>query len=214
MRLNQKGKNLLLLYLALNSKKTLNFLAHFYLSKKDPELMIGGFIADSVKGSKYKQYSKGITKGILLHRAIDDYTDTHEIVTKSVNRIREKHGKYSRVVMDVFYDHFLAKNWKEYSAISLADFVKYIHQLTSAYTNIMPEESKLFYNYMIKTQVLVSYQDIESIDNVLKNMARRTKFSSGMEKAGHTLVENYNELNEDFHLFFKEIIYFVETWDK
>ncbi len=93
----------------------MNFLAHLYLSGNDEQLMIGNFIADSVKGSSYKNFPDGIKRGILLHRAIDFYSDNHSVFLKSVERLRPNYHKYAGVIVDIFFDHFLAKNWKEYS---------------------------------------------------------------------------------------------------
>ena len=97
----------------------MNFLAHIYLSGDNEELKIGNFIADSVKGKQYLEYPPGIIDGIVLHRAIDTFTDTHPIVSRSVERLFERYGHYSRVIVDILYDHFLAANWKDYSDIPL-----------------------------------------------------------------------------------------------
>ena len=90
----------------------MNFLAHIYLSGDDPELKIGNFIADAVKGKKYTTYPQKIQEGIILHRKIDSFTDAHPIVKKSASRLFSKYGHYNSVIVDILYDHFLAKNWK------------------------------------------------------------------------------------------------------
>src|ERR1700752_360781 len=100
----------------------LNFLAHIYLSGNDDQLMIGNFIADYVKGKKKDEYPPGIKKGIELHRAIDDFTDHHEITSRSKNRLRSKYGKYSGVITDLYYDHFLASNFSIYHNVPLKEF--------------------------------------------------------------------------------------------
>ena len=128
----------------------MNFLAHLYLSRHNDELMIGNFIADSVKGSNFKGYSEGIAKGIIMHRAIDSFTDNHPVFLKSVHRLQPKYRKYSGVIMDIFYDHFLAKNWKEHSDEELADFTKRVHKIMIMNRDIMPEKSEQFLKYMLK----------------------------------------------------------------
>src|SRR5690349_12341831 len=100
----------------------MNFLAHIFLSGDDPEIMVGNFIGDFVKGRNLDdRFSSGIVKGIELHRAIDEYTDSHPVVAQSKNRLRPKYRHYAPVIVDVFYDHFLAKNWKNYHPTSLED---------------------------------------------------------------------------------------------
>jgi acyl carrier protein phosphodiesterase len=93
----------------------MNFLAHIYLSGDNDLLKIGNFMADSIRGHHYEDYPTEIRKGILLHRAIDSFTDMHPIYRQSKHRLHEKYGHYSGVIMDIFYDHFLAKNWNKYS---------------------------------------------------------------------------------------------------
>ncbi len=95
----------------------MNFLAHLYLSKKNKNILIGNFIADAVKGKKHNLYSKEVQAGILLHREIDNYTDNHPIVRKSKRRLNKRYGHYNGVIIDILYDHFLAKNWNNYSEI-------------------------------------------------------------------------------------------------
>ncbi len=97
----------------------MNFLAHIYLSGNDTDLIIGNFIADGIKGKKYKKFSPGIQKGILLHREIDTFTDAHPIVRQSTKRLHKNYGHYSGIIVDILYDHFLAKNWSRYSDVPL-----------------------------------------------------------------------------------------------
>jgi len=92
----------------------MNFLAHIYLTDKLPLETIGNFMADGIKGKKYLKYGDEIQKGILIHRWIDSYTDSHSIVKQSTKRLHAKYGHYSGVIVDILYDHFLAKNWSHY----------------------------------------------------------------------------------------------------
>ena len=92
----------------------MNFLAHIYLSGDDPNIQLGNFIGDFVKGRNLvEQFGHEIAKGIELHRAIDEFTDKHPIVKLSKVRLREKYRHYAPVIVDIFYDHYLAKNWEK-----------------------------------------------------------------------------------------------------
>ena len=93
----------------------MNFLSHLYLAGNSEGLIIGNFIADSVKGSAYNNFSKEIQQGLILHRKIDSFTDSHPVVEQSKQRLRAKYKKYSSVIVDIYYDHYLAINWKKYS---------------------------------------------------------------------------------------------------
>ena len=106
----------------------MNYLAHLHLSNNDKNLIIGNYIADDVKGKAYLNFPLEIQKGIILHRKIDDFTDSHKVVGNSKNLIRHHQNKFTPVVMDVFYDYFLAKNWEEYSTVDLLSFTTNIYK--------------------------------------------------------------------------------------
>src|SRR5437762_957083 len=192
----------------------MNFLAHLYLSGNDEQLMIGNFIADSVKGSAFKNYSEGIAKGIRLHRAIDFYSDNHPVFLKSVERLRPGYRKYAGVIVDIFYDHFLAKNWKDYSGKPLEQYVSEVHSLMLKNIFVMPEKSLMFLKYAMRTNRLVSYATLDGIGDVLYGMSHRTTFRSNMELAIKDLKENSPAFENEFRIFFEDIRGFVEDWKK
>src|SRR6478609_22744 len=116
----------------------MNFLAHIFLSNDQDEIIIGNFIADAVKGNNYKIYSEEVQKGILLHRQIDYFTDTHSVFIQSRTRLREEFGKYAGVVGDIFYDHFLAANWTQFHPTPLDLYSKEIYSLIEQNWSILP----------------------------------------------------------------------------
>lgn len=187
----------------------MNFLAHLYLSGNEEELMIGNFIADHVKGKQINNYSEGIVKGIWLHRQIDSYTDSHETVLESKLRLRERYRHYAPVIIDIFYDHFLAVHWHHYSSIALGEYSQYIHAIIAKYQAVLPEKSNFFFQYMLKNDILEAYSKVAGIERVLKGMARRTSFESGMETATEELVEYYSLFEDEFKRFFPQLRDFV-----
>ncbi len=186
----------------------MNFLAHIYLSFGDDQISIGNFIADSIRGNRYTHFPEAIQKGILLHRAIDTYTDAHPIHKMSSRRLHPNQGHYSRVVIDVFYDHFLARNWADYSGESLDIFVDRFYALLRDHYEILPEPTKKMLPYMIADNWLLNYAQIEGIDSVLKGLYRRTGKRSNMDKAVLDLREHYDVFESEFNSFFKELIIF------
>src|SRR4051812_25235509 len=128
----------------------MNFLAHAYLSGDSEELLIGNFIADAVKGSAINNYSGDIKNGILLHRSIDTFTDQHPVVHQSIVRLRPSYHKYAGVLVDIFYDHFLAKNWKDYSSVELNKFVSHVYRVMQDNFSQLPHRSQELLPYMIK----------------------------------------------------------------
>lgn len=189
----------------------MNFLSHIFLSGNSEGLILGNFIADSVKGSDYKNYSPEIQKGILLHRQIDTFTDSHSVVGESKKRLRPKYRKYSGVIVDIFYDHFLAANWKNFSKEDLDIFAQKTYALIQQHQQILPLKSFHFLNYMVHYNILKAYSGMESIEQVLKGMSARAKFESNMEYAIHDLKEHYSLFENEFNLFFPELQQFVNT---
>ncbi|ADY30632.1 ACP phosphodiesterase [Cellulophaga lytica] len=188
----------------------MNFLAHIYLSFEDDEITIGNFIADSIRGNKYKHLPKKIQKGITLHRHIDTFTDAHKTVRKSTKKLHENYGHYSGVIVDIFYDHFLAKNWKNYSDTPLDEFVEKFYDLLEDNYLILPENTKRMMPYMIADNWILSYASLTGISKVLDGMNRRTKNRSKMNFAIVDLKEHYNEFEDEFTSFFEELTTFAK----
>ena len=188
----------------------MNFLAHLFLSKNNKNILIGNFIADAVKGKKHENYPKEIQAGILLHRAIDYYTDTHPIVRISKKRLHERYDHYAGVIIDILYDHFLAKNWSNYSEIPLTIYANNVYSFFQENIGIFPAEIQRLLPFMVEHNWLVSYASLEGIEKVLAGMNRRTKGISKMDLAIEDLVQHYDEFESDFTIFFKDLVQFSE----
>ena len=186
----------------------MNYLAHIYLSGENDLVTIGNFIADGIKGKTYKNYSEDIQIGIMLHRNIDTFTDAHKIVRQSTKRLHEKYGHYSGIIVDILYDHFLAKNWSLYSDVFLKEYVEKFYNSLETHYDLLPLRIQKMMPYMMTDNWLLSYASIDGISRVLDGMNRRTKNRSGMDKAVHELQQFYNEFETEFSVFFDELIIF------
>lgn len=186
----------------------MNYLAHIYLSGDNDLVTVGNFIADGIKGKNYKKYPRDLQIGILLHRNIDTYTDAHKTVRISTKRLHENYGHYSGVIVDILYDHFLAKNWSTYSDIPLADYVDTFYDSLEDNYSVLPSRIQKMMPYMVSDNWLLSYASIEGIARVLEGMNRRTKNRSGMDKAVNELEFFYKEFETEFSSFFDELIIF------
>ncbi|NJO69419.1 MAG: DUF479 domain-containing protein, partial [Bacteroidetes bacterium] len=116
----------------------MNFLAHIYLSGDNDEIKVGNFVADWIKGQDFKRYSPEIQKGILLHRSIDSFTDNHPTIRKSKSRLSNNYGKYAGIIIDIFYDHFLASNWNTFSKTPLPVYAQEVYRLLEKYIDSFP----------------------------------------------------------------------------
>ncbi len=184
----------------------MNFLAHIYLSGDNDLIKIGNFMADGIRGKHFESYPIEIQKGIILHRAIDTFTDAHPIFRQSTKKLHEKYHHYAGVIVDVFYDHFLAKNWNTYSNEKLEEFVERFYQSLHDNHSILSERTKGMMPYMIEHNWLVSYQTIEGINRILTQMDQHTKNESKMRFASQELTEYYSEFEAHFSEFFEELI--------
>lgn len=183
----------------------MNFLAHLFLSGDNDLVKIGNFIGDFVKGNQLENYNEKIQFGIRLHREIDSFTDSHPVVLESKLRLRPKFGHYSPVIVDVYYDHFLAKNWSKFSAIELEKYTLDFYQMIKKYSTVIPQAVNNMLVYMSAKNWLFNYRTIDGIDRALKGMSRRTKFESNMDKAVVSLEANYQEFQNEFDKFFPEL---------
>ncbi len=184
----------------------MNYLAHIYLSQEIKELTIGNFIADSIKGNKFQHFPEKIKDGIILHRALDTFTDKHPIVRKSTHRLFPAYSHYSGVVVDILYDHFLAKNWHEYSEVPLLEYTHNFYDLLKDNYEILPLRVQQFMPYMIRDNWLYNYATIEGIGKILYQMDHRTKNRSKMQYATKELELYYPLFEAEFKAFFNEII--------
>ena len=189
----------------------MNFLAHIYLSGEDDQVTIGNFIADGIKGKKYLKFPKKIQQGILLHRAIDSYTDAHYVVRQSTKRLHKNYGHYSGVIVDILYDHFLAKNWNKYHPQPLDEYVDDFYELLHDNYQTLPTRIQRMMPYMTSDNWLLSYATIPGISKILKGMNVRTKGVSKMNFAVLELEEFYDEFEEEFTTFFEELIAYSEN---
>lgn len=186
--------------------QAVNYLAHLYLSGNDTEVILGNFMADHLKGSeRHQQRAEGIQKGIALHRHIDHYTDSHPIVAQSKGRVREAFGKYAPVIVDVFYDHFLAARWETYHPEPLDQFTQNAYHLLQKHAHHLPAGAQHMLPYMVKHDWLNGYAVIPGLQRVMEGMSRRSSFASGMENAPAFLEAHYHAFGNEFALFFPEL---------
>ena len=183
----------------------MNFLAHIYLSGNNDLLKIGNFMADSIRGHHYLDYPDDIRKGILLHRYIDTFTDAHPIYRKSKHRLHEKYGHYSGVIMDIVYDHYLAKNWSKYSDEKLEDYADNFYKLLQNNYGLLTEKIQKMMPSMIARNWLVSYASLDGLEMILFQMDYRTKHRVHMQEAIVEVKQFYTEFEEEFTLYFEEL---------
>jgi acyl carrier protein phosphodiesterase len=192
----------------------MNFLAHAFLSRQSPELIVGGMLGDFVKGTlQGHPYAPDVHAGILLHRAIDRYTDAHEIVHASRARVSTRRRRFAGILVDVFYDHFLARHWSRYADVPLEDFTRQVYATLLPHLASYPERLQRILPRMAADDWLAAYAEIEGVDAALHGIARRFQryprarvLADGVQE----LLQNYAALEEDFLAFFPRLQDFAE----
>lgn len=190
----------------------MNYLAHLLLAEKNPESIIGNFLGDFVKGTLDKaenHYTANIIKGIKTHRKVDCFTDRHEIYRRSKHRISLGRRRFAGIIIDVCYDHFLARNWSLFSDAPLANFVNYIYSILEQNQEILPDKLQNILPRIISENWLESYQEISSIDLTFARISKRLTRKNNLANAIEEMTENYQEIELDFLAFFPELIDYV-----
>ncbi|GAB7027731.1 acyl carrier protein phosphodiesterase [Geotalea toluenoxydans] len=188
----------------------MNFLAHLALSGNRAEIMVGNLMGDFVKGRLDGRFPAGIQFGLELHRRIDRFAEDSEHFIRSRHRIDGRFGLFRGALVDLFYDHFLARNWRLYHQEPLLQFIDTSHRTVCRFSQVLPESlgqrlSELFGSW------LPSYREVDGIDVVLKRMSARFKRQNPMAEGAGELQRNYLALAEDFLLFYPELQTHVEN---
>ncbi len=187
----------------------MNYLAHLFLSGPTDESVIGALLGDFVKGPLRDRYSPGVRAGIFLHRRIDRYTDTHEIVRASRSLVSRERRRFAGILVDVFYDHFLARHWTSYAVMSLADFTRGVYAILMRHRASLPERLQRILPHMMGDDWLGSYRELQAIDRALNGLARRSQHSELLLDAVQELELNYAQFEGHFLAFFPELRRYV-----
>ncbi|MBC7390694.1 MAG: DUF479 domain-containing protein [Opitutaceae bacterium] len=188
----------------------MNYLAHLFLAGSDEGLIIGNFIADSIRGKEMFLYSEAIQNGIKLHRKIDQFTDSHPVVKQTTLRLRNSAGKYAPVVTDIVYDHFLAANWSKYSSESLQDFAQKKYQFLNSNLKDLPLKMHELFYVMKEQNWLVNYADIKGIAKTLAELSTKVNFANTLATSILDLEKDYESFQSDFFKFFPDIQEYVK----
>ena len=188
----------------------MNFLAHIYLSGDNEHIILGNFIGDWIKGSDFKKYPADIQKGMVLHRTIDSFTDNHPIVRTSKSRLNDEYHKYSGIIIDIFYDHFLAKDWHLFSPIALPEFSSNINNILMSHIHLLPLEMQEFVPRFMKHRWLESYASMEGIEKVLHGMVRNTSLPDKTMDAMNILEIHYDNFRSEFYEYFPQLVNHIE----
>ncbi len=187
----------------------MNYLAHLYLADNDTESLLGNLMGDFVKGHVDGHLSPAIQQGIALHRKIDAFTDVHPVFKQSKQRLSPEVRRYGGILVDLFYDHFLARHWDSYAKLPLRHFSQQVYGILLSHYELLPNAMQRSVSYMIRVDLLMSYREITGIDNALRGIGRRLKRANPLASAAKELQRHYPALEADFAAFFPELRCYV-----
>lgn len=189
----------------------MNFLAHLALSGPTPEMMVGNLMGDFVKGRLDERFPPPIQQGLVLHRKIDRFAGGNAHFIRSRQRIEPRFGLFRGVLVDLFFDHFLALRWQQYHSQPLAGFIRGCHRTVLDFRQVLPRQLAERLPELFGTW-LPSYGDVAGIDTALKRMSVRITRVNPLGEGISALTDNYQALEDDFHLFYPELQRFVDLF--
>jgi acyl carrier protein phosphodiesterase len=191
-----------------------NFLAHLHLADGDPGDMAGGVAADFVRNPDLPSLEPDILRGVMLHRLIDGFTDRHPITHRSISRVSRRMGWFGGIVIDIYYDHILARDWDRYSAEPLPEFAARSYRVLEDRLTVLPEDAREFMRRFVDEDRLNRYATVEGIEDTLARVShviakRIPNKPIWLPDAMPILIARDAEIAADFHSFYPELIAFA-----
>ena len=189
----------------------MNLLAHALLASPDPEVMLGSLIGDFVRGRIDAALPPRVQAGIALHRAIDAYTDAHAEVAAARALFVPPYRRYAGIMLDVWFDHLLARQWVRFGEDDLDDFSDRVRGLLAMESGFVPERMRGFVAYLEANRLPAAYRDIAMIGQALRGMSRRLKRANPLAEALPVLAALHAPLQERFDAFFPALRNFADV---
>ena len=177
----------------------MNFLAHALLSPDDEEIRAGNVCADLIKGRIDGAVPPGIATGVALHRAIDRYADRHQAFRSCLGRIAAARSRYAGVIVDIFFDHCLARCWSDYSTVRFEVFVEHVCAQVERQADVIPVRDRARLERMLESRWLGLYATRTGLDMAFAGLARRARFGHGLREAAADLDRHYPTFESSFH---------------
>jgi acyl carrier protein phosphodiesterase len=183
----------------------MNWLAHLFLSEPTPAFRIGNLLPDILRASEMTELPAEFQRGIECHREIDRFTDSHPVFRRSMRRIRPEFARYSGVLVDVFYDHLLARNWADYSDTALDRFASEVYASFEIHRAQLPAFASLRLGQIADADLFCSYREPEGIRDALERIGARFRKPVALGAAVSQLTADYDLFRQDFAEFFPAI---------
>ncbi len=179
----------------------MNYLVHLFLSDPDPLCRLGNLMGDFVKGPLENHWPPAMARGLRQHRRIDAFAQLHPAFHRSKDRIDPAFGHCRGILVDVFYDHLLARHWDRHSGLPLKEFATDIYRSMEAHRTLLPPALQAVAPRMIAHDWLVSYREPVNVERALGRLAQRLSRPNALADGLPELLRNLPGLTEDCDAF-------------
>lgn len=190
----------------------MNWLAHLHLSGDSPEARIGNLLPDILNATELLEVPASFLHGIRLHKSIDAFTDSHAIFRRSAARIEAPMRRYRGILVDLFYDHFLAREWPAYSPIPLFEFVRCFHESLDHFRSELPPSAFTRLIQIRDAGYLLSYHETQGIGIALERLGHRLRKPVDLRHGVDALLSHYQEFEADFRSFYPQLVRHATDW--
>ncbi len=195
----------------------MNYLAHLFLADNTDASRIGNLLGDFVRGpveELAKVYPPELVRGIRMHRAVDQFTDSHTIFREARGLLDTKRKRFAGIIVDVFFDHFLCLRWDRYCAQPLEEFIEDVYRALDRHPEWRAGRLGTAYPVMRHENWLHAYASVEGVGLTLRRIATRSARIAAIIHGEDDLRNNYKAFEQMFHAYMPELLAYVEDWKK
>jgi acyl carrier protein phosphodiesterase len=190
----------------------MNYLAHSYLAAGSDEFLLGSFLGDFVKGKINNRYSRAIEQGIIFHRKVDTFADSHVLTADCRKLFSPYRRRFAGIIVDICYDHFLAKYWNTYASVDLCEFAEHVYTVIQTYSRILPPRLQDVLPRMRRQNWLAKYGTLDGVQITLERISKRISPNNPLNGSNEEVIHNYDRLESNFSSFFPDLIDFARSY--
>ena len=190
----------------------MNYLAHSYLAAGSDEFLLGSFMGDFVKGKIENQYSRAIAQGIIFHRKVDTFADSHVLTVDCRKLFSPYRRRFAGVIVDICYDHFLAKYWDTYASMDLCEFAQHVYKVIQTHSRILPPKLQDVLPRMRQQNWLAKYGTLDGVKITMERISKRVSQNNPLSGSIEEIIHNYSALESNFSSFFPDLIEFARSY--
>jgi len=191
---------------------TMNYLAHLYLAVGSDEFLLGSLMGDFVKGNVENRYSNAIEQGIIFHRKVDAFADSHSATMHCKQLFSSERRRFAGVIVDICYDHFLSKHWLSFAGVGLDEFARHVYTVLQEHYETLPERLQVALPRMRRQNWLEAYGTLKGVEITLNRISKRITRQDMLFGAVNEVSDNYDRLEKNFFAFFPDLIDFARSY--